>query len=180
MDHLKMYFLKNMGIFHCHVSLLEGTPAKVARSLLVFGFRETRGAMSSSRQMSSKRIARSLWLGRKRRDLPRRPAVCFSKVCWIPKGKKHILPGKRTSFFLWGPKQKTNKPSFNLVDGHPQLPPVFLPWPLHPPLLTSELQTSNSGLIDTLRKGESGEVGGRTIHGFLNKKKDQLRCTLED
>ena len=34
MDHLKMYFLLNMGIFHCHVSLPEGINYVFAQNLL--------------------------------------------------------------------------------------------------------------------------------------------------
>ena len=118
----------------------------LGKSCQIFvGFRETRGAMSSSRQMSSKRIARSWCRGQKKHQL-------FSFE--VPKKKQTNLP------LIWG------------IDGHPQTSTLVFrwPWPLHPPLLTSELQTSNNGLIDTSRKGESGEVGGRTIHGFLNKK----------
>ena len=44
MDHFKMYFLLEMVIFHCHVSLLEGMllvthphlPTSVGRSLMLF------------------------------------------------------------------------------------------------------------------------------------------------
>ena len=46
-------------------------------------------------------------------------AVCFRGF------SEYFCPENAPVVFLWGPKQKTNKPSFNLVDGHPQTSPRF-------------------------------------------------------
>ena len=73
--------------------------------------------MSSSRQMSSKRIARSSILGRKRWDVetPKKHRICpgqdflLPKVCWIPKKNRNPSP-KKCCWATKRFKKQTNLP----------------------------------------------------------------------